>query len=222
MCCVVVYRLRYLRRADHSFRGIQSCVCMFVIKKHRRGRPNVHPGLYAPLSEWIRATDPTGFVCDILDLVKACKLFLLGHWFWQNVFLHKSSFITVDNHREFQNSYNSSFWIEPIKSTLIFNRLSLSRPPAPCHVTFPHPLSTAQSTETCAQPYPYSPDICEVTPLLYTYCRPLKCSEAIHCLPYVSSVLTSSVQQFLRHHTTVYRVLFLTLFKLDIPVLNLR
>jgi hypothetical protein len=37
--------------ADLSSRGVLPCVCMCVIKKPRKGRPKVHPGLYAPVNE---------------------------------------------------------------------------------------------------------------------------------------------------------------------------
>jgi hypothetical protein len=47
MCCVVLCRYRSLRRADHSSREVLPCVCMCVIKKPRKGRPKIHPGLQA-------------------------------------------------------------------------------------------------------------------------------------------------------------------------------
>jgi hypothetical protein len=53
VCCVVLCRQRSLRRAYHSSRGVLPCVCMCVIKKPRKGRPKVRPGLQAPVSEWI-------------------------------------------------------------------------------------------------------------------------------------------------------------------------
>jgi hypothetical protein len=34
-----------LRLADPSSRGVLPCVCMCVIKKPRKGRPKVRPGL---------------------------------------------------------------------------------------------------------------------------------------------------------------------------------
>jgi hypothetical protein len=39
-----------------SSRRVLPGVCMCVIKKPRNGRPNVHPGLLAPVDEWMNET----------------------------------------------------------------------------------------------------------------------------------------------------------------------